>query len=61
MCWKSAWRRRLSGGVEEGGIVSLFQQIGKRKDDIEGAQLIPSKAPKKVFVWMKPGIDLNKF
>ena len=47
--------------VEEQAVANLLQQVGVRRDDVEGVQFSPPKAPRKVFVWLTPQIDLNQF
>ena len=47
--------------VEEQVLADLFKQMGIKRETVEGIQLVPPRTPKKVFVWIKPGIDLNQF
>ena len=47
--------------VKEGDLANLFQKLGIRKEQTEGVQLVPPRSPRKVFVWLQPGIDLNKY
>ena len=48
-------------GVGDDILLNFFKQIGIRKEQVEGVQLVPPKTPKKVFVWIVPGVDLNQF
>ena len=44
--------------IDKDVMAKLFQTMGLRKEELEGYQLIGKR---KLFVWLKEGIDLTKF
>ena len=47
--------------VKDEVIAKFLHKIGIKQDQVEGVQLSPSKAPSKIFVWLKPEVDINQF
>ena len=43
--------------VEHDVIQTFLCKIGIRKEQVEGVQIIPPKAPRKVFVWLVPEVN----
>ena len=42
-------------------LSKLLIELGIKKPDVEGIQLVPERKPKRIFVWMQPNIDLSTF
>ena len=54
-------KEEINDVVEEDALAKFFLKIGVKQDQVEGVQLIPPKSPRKVFLWLQPGIDLNQY
>ena len=54
-------KERDSEGVTDVMISNLFNEIGIKKSDVEGVQMVPEKFPKCVYIWMHPTVNLNKY
>ena len=47
--------------IDDNTIAKLFQMVGINNSQVEGRQLVPTRMPRKLYNWLKVGVDLNQF